>query len=654
LADFLIGFVCFSVAYLCVAPQRPYFNAAPGEQLAFIHLALAFAVLAMVMGLLNGTYRAPWRFASILTSVDALRSALFTILAFGALSLLISPLIAVPLALFLVAFIFHCSGMMAVRLALRASNDGAISRILLPRSLTQALPVAKNALIVAGPVVRVEAYLRTMQRDNLSGTIVGAIVLEDGWINQRLRGVEVLGQPNHLRELIHARSPEIDGVLFVSEPSDFVDADTLTAMKEQGMTLLRLPRAEDLDSLRTSPARPREIRLDDLLPRQPMKLDPEPIRAMISQRRIMITGAGGSIGSELVRQIASLQPAHLSMIDNCEHNLFTVEGMMKHDRPDVSASARYCDVRNRDRIMRVIKEERPDIIFHAAALKHLSLMQENPSECALTNVVGTNHVCEAAAAHDVKALVLVSTDKAVRPCNVMGATKRLAEAVIHRLQESRDTQTRSVIVRFGNVLGSSGSVVPLFKEQIRRGGPVRVTDRDVTRFFMTIPESVLLTLHATAQALSKPASKRNGVYVLEMGEPVKILDLARRMIAFYAAETQRKIDIEFVGLRPGEKLNEELVDDNESAYRSSTPGIMEVRAEEPPVALSPEEVGELERLARQSDDASVHSFLFELLARVRPEPEEATVRGPSPIAARVRPTEELESAGVVSLADRRR
>jgi len=286
---------------------------------------------------------------------------------------------------------------------------------------------------------------------------------------------------------------------------------------------------------------------------------------------VLVTGAGGSIGSELCRQLLALGCAHLSMVDHSEFLLFEIDRELERTRTNVSRRAVLANVRDAGRVNEVIRCERPDIVFHAAALKHVALVENNPAEGVQTNVLGTWNVIQAAMAHDVAQFVLISTDKAVAPSSVMGATKRIAESL---LDLAPDGHTRMTAVRFGNVLGSAGSVVPIFRDQIARGGPVTVTHPDVNRFFMTIPEAVQLVLHSTAISTAAAAAGPRK-FLLEMGESVKIADLARQMIELSGKTPDVDIMIEFTGLKPGEKLAEVLSDDGEEV-RSCVEGITEL------------------------------------------------------------------------------
>jgi O-antigen biosynthesis protein WbqV len=336
---------------------------------------------------------------------------------------------------------------------------------------------------------------------------------------------------------------------------------------------------------------------------------------LIRGRRVLVTGAGGSIGAELCRQVASFRCAHLSLLDFSETSLFEIEREMAETYPLVSRQAVLCDVRNAARVSQAFATERPDLVFHAAALKHVSMVEQHACEGVLTNVIGTWNVTEASKACGAGQMVLISTDKAVDPTNVMGATKRLAESVI-QAQQNGGQGARFSAVRFGNVLGSGGSVVPIFKSQIERGGPVTVTHPDMERFFMTIPEASQLVLHATATS-AEGEGREARLFLLEMGEPVRIMDLARQMIALSGRTPGKEIEIEITGLRPGEKLTEALLDETERSLPCAHK-VLEVVSNSA-LRITSAHLAELEALADRGDVDAVRRALFDLVAQIRGE-----------------------------------
>lgn len=300
----------------------------------------------------------------------------------------------------------------------------------------------------------------------------------------------------------------------------------------------------------------RDVDVEDLLGREPIKVDIESILGYVKDKKVLVTGGGGSIGSELCRQIAAHQPKRLIIVDIYENNVYDIQQELKHDYPELNLTVLIASVRNTNRMNAIMETYRPDIVYHAAAHKHVPLMEDSPNEAVKNNVFGTWKTAYAAAMNGVGKFVLISTDKAVNPTNIMGATKRICEMIIQTFNKNFE-HTEFVAVRFGNVLGSNGSVIPLFKKQIEAGGPVTVTHPDIIRYFMTIPEAVSLVLQAGAYA------KGGEIFVLDMGEPVKILDLAKNLIRLSGYKVDDDIKIEFTGLRPGEKLYEELLMDEE-------------------------------------------------------------------------------------------
>lgn len=300
----------------------------------------------------------------------------------------------------------------------------------------------------------------------------------------------------------------------------------------------------------------RDVDVEDLLGREPIKVDIESILGYVRDKRVLVTGGGGSIGSELCRQVAAHRPECLIIVDIYENNAYDIQQELKHDYPELNLTVLIASVRNTNRMNTIMETYKPDIVYHAAAHKHVPLMEDSPNEAVKNNVFGTWKTAYAAAMNGVGKFVLISTDKAVNPTNIMGATKRICEMIIQTFNKNFE-HTEFVAVRFGNVLGSNGSVIPLFKKQIEAGGPVTVTHPDIIRYFMTIPEAVSLVLQAGAYA------KGGEIFVLDMGEPVKILDLAKNLIRLSGYKVDDDIKIEFTGLRPGEKLYEELLMDEE-------------------------------------------------------------------------------------------
>lgn len=370
-----------------------------------------------------------------------------------------------------------------------------------------------------------------------------------------LSGIPVVGNRNTiLRNAVKFDVEEIILAIPTIEPKD--RKDILEICKQTGCRLSILPGLYQLINSEVTVSALREVEIEDLLGRESVKANLPSIMSYVKDRVVFVTGGGGSIGSEICRQIARYQPKKLVIIDNYENNAYEIQMELKRTHPELDLKVLIVSVQNHLRIHNIFEDYKPDIVFHAAAHKHVPLMEDSPHDAIKNNVFGTFNIAKEAGMSGVKRMVLISTDKAVRPTNIMGASKRICEMVIQYMNSLYDTEY--VAVRFGNVLGSNGSVVPLFKKQIANGGPVTVTHPEIIRYFMTIPEAVSLVLEAGAYA------EGGEIFILDMGEPVKILDLAKNMIRLSGLTPGEDIEIQFTGLRPGEKLYEELLIDEEN------------------------------------------------------------------------------------------
>ena len=399
------------------------------------------------------------------------------------------------------------------------------------------------------------ALIKEIVTSNYSTMVIRCIIDDDKqkW-GQFIQGIKVVGGRDKIIE--SADLYDVDEI-FVAIPSASRTAirDILDLCKETNCKLRSLPGMYQLVNGEVSVSKLRDVEVEDLLGREPIRVDLDSILGYVQNKVVLVTGGGGSIGSELCRQIASHKPSHLIIVDIYENSAYDIQQELTVRYPNLKMTVLIASVRNTKRMNSIFETYHPDIVYHAAAHKHVPLMEESPNEAIKNNVFGTWKTAQAAAMNGTKRFVMISTDKAVNPTNIMGASKRICEMIIQTYNKHYDTEF--VAVRFGNVLGSNGSVIPLFKKQIAAGGPVTVTHPDIIRYFMTIPEAVSLVLQAGVYA-------RGGeIFVLDMGEPVKILDLAKNLIRLSGYKVGEDIRIEFTGLRPGEKLYEELLMDEE-------------------------------------------------------------------------------------------
>jgi len=557
----------------------------PNEYAAILYSTIGWAVVIDGAIFLSfRLYRGIWRYASIHDLKLLLTAVGLAALAVPTAFVLLQPALGVPRSVYVLHPILLAAFMSGSRLTYRAWKDRAIGKL---GSLN-----GKPVLILGGGDAAL-FLLKDLAR-SAEWRVVGLLDDDFTKVGRRILGAKVLGTTQDLPVIADQYGVQ-DAIIAMPSTSHSVRKRLVELCQEVGIVPLTVPSFDDLMSGKVAVSQIRQVELDDLLGRDPVVLDAAGLHRFLQGRTILVTGAGGSIGSELCRQIARYSPSRLVFLEQSEFALYRIEQEFQETFSSVPIVCLIGDVKNEVRVASVFSRFKPDVVFHAAAYKHVPLMEcENAWETIRNNVMGTHVVASAALRFGADKFVLISTDKAVNPTNVMGASKRLAEMVCQQMQESRST--RFVVVRFGNVLGSTGSVIPKFQRQIAAGGPVTVTHSAVTRYFMSIPEASQLVLQAGMMG------EGGEIFVLDMGEPVRIAELAKDMIRL-SGLSEGEVKIEFTGLRPGEKLFEELLSDDETTMATPHPKLRIARSR----PVSPEfsgQVGDwLEGPDEKSDDA---------------------------------------------------
>jgi FlaA1/EpsC-like NDP-sugar epimerase len=547
-------------------------------------LIVAFTALSAAMFPLFSLNSGAWRYASLLDVLSIVKAVTAINVVFLAGHFILFRGLYLPRSSLVMTWFIMIVGLGGPRLAYRLWKERGLSARFFD---TSGIRVPVENVVIYGFTDNADLFIRDARRSHHGVHLLGLVDDKPKNQGRQLHGVKVLGSLADLPEI--ARRAELGATpinqLIVAKGQ--VPPAELSAVVEVAAPLKiavkRLPDISRAGDLGETPIEVLPVSLEDLLGRHEIRLDIEEVARLIEGRCIAVTGAGGSIGSELVAQIASFGPKRLVLIDAGEFNLYTVGRRMADHHAHVETVERVADVRQRERILAIFDEWRPEVIFHAAALKHVPIVEENPLEGIETNLLGSRNVADAALACGALAFVMVSTDKAVNPTNVMGATKRAAEAYCQALDLGQ-AGTRFMTVRFGNVMGSAGSVIPLFQSQLARGGPLTVTDPDITRFFMTIPEASRLILHAAGHGIADRAAEGQ-IFVLDMGEPIRITELAERLIQLAGLRPHKDIAIEYTGLRKGEKLYEELFGEGETREDTGLPGLLIARSRVSDVAF---------------------------------------------------------------------
>ena len=554
----LHDFMWIPVAILTAYWVRFNFHAIPDFMYSTVW---TLTVTAGVVHLLTfwsfGCYRGVWRFASLPDLWRLLKAITLGTVIVLTIFFFYNRFAGIPRSVAILYPLFLLFGVAASRLTYRMLR----TRYMTPRHDKQ------QALIVGAG--RAGHLLVRDILENSNYTPIGFLDDKPSKLGTDIHGIRVIGTIADLNKVL--RDSEVDVVLLAIAQMPRATMDTIiNTCAEHHAACRTLPSLLELADGRVEVSRLRPVTVEDLLGREPVKLDQQAVCQYIHDKTIIVSGAGGSIGSELCRQIVRLQPTRLVLFENSEFNLYQIgKELVPLIPPDTQLVCVLGDIRNAQQVDRVFEQHRPDVVFHAAAYKHVPMLEENIVEGIRNNIIGTKNMVDAAIAHQVDTFVQVSTDKTVNPTNVMGATKRVAELYCQVLNAT--TKTKFITTRFGNVLGSAGSVVPLFEQQIAQGGPVTVTHPDITRFFMTIPEATSLILQAGAMG------EGGEIFVLDMGQPVKIAELAKNLIRLSGLEPNVDVVIQYTGLRPGEKMHEELFYDKEALLGTLHPKLMLAR-----------------------------------------------------------------------------
>ncbi|MEX2616364.1 MAG: nucleoside-diphosphate sugar epimerase/dehydratase [Alphaproteobacteria bacterium] len=607
LHDVFMAAVSFPLSlYLRVGGDITYF-----AQSFLLEGAVIFTVVAAGVFWFADLYRGIWRYASLNDLMAITKAVTLIVLVFLPLLFLVTRLHDLPRSLPLINWFVLLVLLGGPRFLYRVFKDRRLDHVL-ERNKAARVPV-----LLVGAGDSAELFIREQARDpGAPYRVIGLIDETGGRVGREIHGVPVLGRIEDVDGILAQKdATRPQRLILTRDRLDGADVRTLlTLCDAHGITLSRLPRLAELKDGIANPLAIRPVAVEDLLGRPRTVLDREAMRQLVTGRRVLVTGAGGTIGSELARQIAEIGPATLILFDNAEYQLYEIDMALAEAWPALDRRPVLGDVRDRGRVDDVIAREKPELVFHAAALKHVPMVERNPNEGVLTNVVGTRNVADACRAAGVRLMVQISTDKAVDPANVMGATKRLAEGYCQALDMAgrpRD-ETRFVVVRFGNVLGSTGSVVPLFQRQLAAGGPLTVTDPNMTRYFMTVREAVELVLQASALGLSNSETEGR-IFVLDMGEPVRIIDLAHQIIRLAGLQPEKDIAIEIIGPRPGEKTHEVLLHGAETPVPTSCDGLTLAAPRTFDLTLMSRTIDELEQSARARETDRTLSLLHTLV-----------------------------------------
>jgi FlaA1/EpsC-like NDP-sugar epimerase len=600
---FLVA-LCFYFSFLI----RFDFNIRDIYWFILVRLWPAVIAVKLLSFWIFGLYRGMWRYTSLLELVNVLKAVFISQMFILAAVLMIYHFKNLPRSVFIIDGVLTILAVAGIRVAVRVYFSRGTGMRLIAGLARLERPEDRRLLIVGAGDAGEKVLREIHANPDLRLHAVGFLDDHPASKGKFIHGVPVLGPIDS----VHSLPVNYDEILIAIPSARGEEMRRIVHIcEETGQPFRTIPAIGELIDGKVSLKAVRNVTVEDLLGRDEVRLNADEIARYLKDRRVLVTGAGGSIGSELVRQIGRFQPRAVGLVDMSELNLFRVVMEFKQRFRGLEVETYLADIRDRRAVDRFYGDFAPEVVFHAAAYKHVPMQEVFPWEAVVNNVQGTLNVVEAAAEARVERFVLVSTDKAVRPTNVMGATKRVAELFVECA--AADGHTKFMAVRFGNVMGSSGSAIPIFREQIMRGGPVTVTHADVTRYFMSVGEAAQLILQAGA------IGQGGEVFILEMGRPIKILDLVRDMIRLHGYEPDKDIPIEFVGLRPGEKMYEELITEGEGIVATGREKILVLKGPACNLGEFKSAIEELIEVAATYDALAIRAKLKELVPEYNPQ-----------------------------------
>ena len=552
-------------------------------------------------------YRGMWRFTSIRDAKNIVKASVISSCLIVGVLLLYNRFSGFSRSVFIIDLCFTVLSISGLRLFVRMFFEH-VSGFMGSEDRLDENPKPRKLLIIGAGSMGEKIFRLIRDSAGRKYDVVGFLDDHPVKVGKLIHGVKVLGKISEIKFIAEKMNAEEALIAIPSATAEQIRI-IVSHCKRSGITYKTIPNMDEMINGNVSVSSIREVAYTDLLGRKDIRLDESRIGQYIENRVVLVTGAGGSIGSELCRQIGRFKPRQIILYERAESPLYEIDLELRNHFKDVSIIPLLADIQNMNQLDRAFNDYRPEIVFHAAAYKHVPMLEDHAWKAVRNNIIGTFNLSECATKYDIDRFVFVSTDKAVRPTNVMGATKRIAEILIQNQEAFKKCRTKFMIVRFGNVVGSAGSVLPLFKRQIEKGGPVTVTHPDVTRYFMTIPEAAQLILQAGAMG------EGGEIFILDMGEPIKIDSIARDLIRLSGFEPDKDIKIDYVGLRPGEKLYEELITEGEGIVPTEHKKIMVLRGTAQNLQVLNGNIGKLAALA---EDQNAHEII-ERLKSIVPE-----------------------------------